>query len=144
MGFLSGIGNAFKNVAKTVGDVAGKVASFAGKAVKILQAPQEAISGFVKKAAGGLLDKLPFGLGKVAKPFVDKLVDHGLSFLAKGPLAGIFTAATKLAPTVKDIADIAETVSSAAKKVGAFEIPESLENAQEIFSFAHAQKLLEN
>ena len=59
MGFLSGIGKAFnglKDIANKVGDIAGKVAEIGGKAVKILQAPEEAIGGFVKKAAGGLLE----------------------------------------------------------------------------------------
>ena len=142
MGFVGSIMKGIKNVASTVGNIASTVANVAGKAVKILEAPQQVIGDFAKKALGGLADKLPFGLGKIAKPFIDKLVDGGLSLLAKGPLAGIFTAATKLAPKVKDIADIAETVSGAAKKVGAFELPQALQNAQEIFSYAHAQKLI--
>ena len=133
--------NAVKDIAGKVGDFAGKVANVAGKAVKIMEAPQEVVGGFLKKAAGGLLNKLPFGLGKMAEPFVNKLIDNGLSFLAKGPLAGVTAALTKFAPTVADIANVAEKVKKAADKVKAFEIPEALQNFQEITASAHAEKL---
>lgn len=146
MGFLGKIGKVFdgiKNVAGKVASFAGKVADIGGKAVKILSAPQEAISGFVKKAAGGLLDKLPFGLGKIAKPFVDKLVDHGLGFLSKGPLGSMFEFAKKLAPKVDQLADFAEVVSKKAKEVQGWELPGVQENLGEVFSFAQAEGLAE-
>jgi hypothetical protein len=146
MGFLSGIGKVFsgiKNVANKVGDIAGKVAEIGGKAVKILQAPEEAIGGFVKKAAGGLLNKLPFGLGKIAEPFVNKLIDKGLDFLSKGPLGGIFEFAKKLAPKVDQLADFAEVVSKKAKQVGGFELPGVAENLQNIFARSQADGMAE-
>lgn len=143
MGLLGGVLNKVKDIAGKVGEFAGKVADVAGKAVKIMEAPQEVVGGFLKKAAGGLLDKLPFGLGKMAGPFVDKLIDNGLSFLAKGPLAGVMAAMTKFAPTVGAIADVAEKVKKAADKVQAFEIPEALQNFQEITAKAHADKYRE-
>lgn len=145
MGFIN-VGNIVKSVtsaASKIGDIAHKVADFGGKAVKIMSNPEEAISGFVKKAAGGLLDKLPFGLGKIAKPFADKLIDHGLSLLDKGPLGSVFEFAKKLAPNVKQLADFAETVSGVAKKVGAFQLPSSVQNLQEMFSSAQADGLAE-
>jgi hypothetical protein len=89
MGFLGGIGKAIGGIAKTVGGIAGKVADFGGKALSIIQKPMDALTAPIKNLAGGLLDKLPFGLGKIAKPFVDKLIDSGASFLAGGPLGGL-------------------------------------------------------
>lgn len=153
MGFIGKIGKAISNVAKKVGDVAekigsfaGKVANIAGKAVNILQAPQQALSGFIKKAAGGLLDKLPFNLGNMIKPFAEKVIDGGLSLLSKGALGSVFTFAQKLAPTVSKLADFAEAVSSAAKKVDAFADgvtgESSLNNVRELFAASQADGLL--
>lgn len=150
MGFvnLGSIGNIVKSVtsaASKIGDIAHKVADIGGKAVNILSKPEEFVSGFVKKAAGGLLDKLPFGLGKIAKPFADKLIDHGLSLLDKGPLGSVFEFAKKLAPKVGQLADFAETVKGLADKVGAFTNPtvgqSVTQNLQEMFSSAHADGL---
>ncbi|HEX8820788.1 MAG TPA: hypothetical protein VF794_12740 [Archangium sp.] len=152
MGFLKSIGSAISNVAKTVSNVAGKVsniagkvADIAGKAVNILKAPEQALSGLIKKAAGGLLDKLPFNLGNIAKPFLDKVVDGALSLISKSNLGSVFEFAKKLAPKVGQLADFAEKVKSAADKVGAFTnktVGESTtHNLQELFSTAHADAL---
>ena len=152
MGFLKSIGKAIggiaktvTNVASTVSNVAGKVADIAGKAVKILQAPQEAIGGFVKKAAGNLLDKLPPGLSKFIKPFADKVINGGLALLSKGNLGSIMEFAKKLAPKVGDLADFAEKVKAAADKVGGFNTgvvgPAATSNLQEVFSSAQAEGL---
>lgn len=145
MGFIKGITNAISNAAKKVGEFAGKVADIAGKAVKILQSPQEALSGFVKKAAGGLLDKLPFNLGNMIKPFAEKAIDGALSLISKGNLGSIFEFAKKLAPKVNQLADFAETVKQTAEKVGAFankDVGASVtHNLQEVFSSAQANAL---
>jgi hypothetical protein len=152
MGFLKSIGNAISkvastvsNVASTVSNVASKVADIAGKAVKILQAPEQALGDFVKKAAGGLLDKLPFNLGKIAKPFAEKAIDGGLSLLSKSNLGSVFEFAKKLAPKVGQLADFAETVKQTADKVGSFTnktVGDSVtHNLQEMFSSAQADAL---
>jgi hypothetical protein len=146
MGFISGIGKAISNIAKKVGDVAGKVANIAGKAVNILSNPEGAIGGFIKKAAGGLLDKLPFNLGNMIKPFADKVIDGGLSLLSKSGVGSIFEFAKKLAPKVDQLADFAEAVKKGADKVGAFADgvagESSLGNVQNIFSAAQAENLI--
>jgi phage-related tail protein len=153
MGFLGGIGRAISNVAKTVGDVAGKVANvagkvadIAGKAVNILQNPEKALGDFVKKAAGGLLDKLPFNLGNMIKPFAEKVIDGGLSLLSKSAVGSVFEFAKKLAPNVSKLADFAEAVKSGAEKVDAFADnvagQASLSNVQNIFSAAQAENLI--
>lgn len=151
MGFL---GKVISSVAKTVGDVAskvsdiaGKVANIAGKAVNILQNPEKAIGDFVKGAAGGFLDKLPFNLGNMIKPFAEKLIDNGLSFLSKGVVGSAFEFAKKLAPKVDQLADFAEAVKKGADKVDAFADgvagQSSLSNVQNIFSAAQADNLIE-
>jgi hypothetical protein len=138
MGFLGGIGKAIGGIAKTVGGIAGKVADFGGKALSIIQKPMEALTAPIKNLAGGLLDKLPFGLGKIAKPFVDKLIDSGASFLAGGPLGGLGFLG-KAAKTIQDVVKIAETVKGVADKVGAFtNNPTGLNNFQNIIAQAQA------
>jgi hypothetical protein len=138
MGFLGGIGKFVSGAAKAVGGIAGKVADFGGKALSIIQKPMEALTAPVKKLAGGLLDKLPFGLGKIAAPFVNKLIDSGASLLAGGPLGGLGFL-TKAAGTIQDIVKIAETVKGVADKVGAFaNNPLGQGNLQNIIAHAHA------
>ena len=152
MGFLSSIGKAIGNVAKTVSsvagkvsDIAGKVADIAGKAVKIMQAPEQALSGFIKKAAGSLLDKLPAGLGNMIKPFADKVINGAMSLLSKSNLGSVFEFAKKLAPKVGQLADFAEKVKQAADKVGTFTNKtvgeSSLNNMRNVFSAAQADAL---
>jgi hypothetical protein len=149
MGFLGGIGRAISNVAKTVtnvagkvSNIAGKVANIAGKAVNILQDPAGALSSFVKKAAGGLLDKLPEGLKKFIGPVAEKLIDKGVALLSKGRMGSILEFAKKLAPRVGDLADFAEKVKKTADKVGVFTNDvvgqSSRQNLQEAFALAQA------
>lgn len=139
MGFLGGIGKAIGGIAKTVGGIAGKVADIGGKALSIIQKPMDVLTSPIKNLAGGLLDKLPFGLGKIAKPFVDKLIDGAASFLAGGPLGGLGFLG-KAAKTIQDVVKIAETVKGVADKVGAFtNNPTGLANFQNIMAFAQAQ-----
>jgi phage-related protein len=141
MGLLGGIGNFISGAAKTVSGIAGKVADFGGKALSVIQKPMETLTAPVKKLAGGLLDKLPFGLGKIAKPFVEKLIDSGASFLASGPLGGLGFLG-KAAKTVQDVVKIAETVKGIADKVGAFaNNPLGQANAQNLLAYAHAQHI---
>jgi len=141
MGLLGGIGKFISGAAKTVGGIAGKVADIGGKALSIIQKPMEALTSPVKQLAGGLLDKLPFGLGKIAKPFVDKLIDGAASFLAGGPLGGLGFLG-KAAKTIQDVVKIAETVKGVADKVGAFaNNPLGQANFQNIMAYSHAQHI---
>jgi hypothetical protein len=139
MGFLKGIGKAIGGIAKTVGNVAGGIA----KVANFIQKPLEMLTSPIKKAVGGLLDKLPFGIGKFIKPFAEKFLDHGLGFLAGGPLGGLGVLA-KAMPTIAKIGDVASKVADVANKVGAFaENPKGLLNFQNIIAHSHASKLLE-
>lgn len=138
MGFLSGIGKALGGVARTVS----KVADVVGKVTNFIQKPLDQIMAPVKKLVGGALDKLPFGIGNFIKPFADKFLDKALSFVAGGPLGGLGLL-SKAMPTIKKLADLAETVGGIAKKVGDALPPQGGINLQNIFAHAHAQKLLE-
>jgi hypothetical protein len=75
------------------------------------------------------------------KPIAEKLVDSGLSFLDKNVLGGISTIAKKALPTVKKVAEFAETIKGVADKVGALSDPASKANFQNIAAFAHAQHI---
>ncbi|WP_223640289.1 hypothetical protein [Corallococcus sp. EGB] len=135
---MGGIGKVVSSVAKTVSNIAGGVANIAGKALNFVQNPMGAIAGGLKGIAGGLLDKLPFGLGNLAKPFVEKFIDSGASLLSKGPLAGL-SQLTKFAPTVKTIGDIATTVKNGADKVGALASQPAQQNFQNLIAHGQAQ-----
>jgi hypothetical protein len=138
MGFLKSIGQAVGGIARTVS----KVADVVGKVTNFLQKPLDQIMAPVKKLVGGALDKLPFGIGNFIKPFAEKFLDKALSFVAGGPLGGLGLL-TKAMPTIKKLADLAETVGGFAKKVGDALPPQGGINLQNIFAHAHAQKLLE-
>jgi hypothetical protein len=138
MGFLGGIGKAIGGIARTVG----KVASVVGKVASFIQKPLDLIMSPIKKMVGGLLDKLPFGIGNFIKPFVNTFLDNALAFVAGGPLGGLGMLA-KAMPTISKIADLAQTVGSVANKIGEALPPEGGVNLQNIFAHAQAQKLLE-
>lgn len=140
MSFLSSIGNAFKSVgsiASKVGGIAGKVADIGGKILKVAQSPLSALTDPIKKLAGGFLDKLPFGLGNLVKPFAEKLIDSGASFLSKNVLGatGILGKATK---TIGDVVKLAEGIKGVADKVGAFANPLAQGNFQQLIAQAQA------
>ena len=141
MGLIN-IGKALKtigNIAGTVGNVAGGI----GKVANFLKNPLETLTGPIKNAVGGLLNKLPGGIGKMVQPFVEKFLDKGLAFLAKGPLGGLGFLA-KAQPTIGKIADLAQKVGDMASKVKAFtENPMGALNFQNIIAHSHAAKLLE-
>ncbi|HYO70378.1 MAG TPA: hypothetical protein VEU33_30295 [Archangium sp.] len=138
MGFFKGIGKAIGGIARTVS----KVADVVGKVTNFLQKPLDQLMAPVKKLVGSALDKLPFGIGNFVKPFVDKFLDKALSFVAGGPLGGLGVLA-KAMPTIKKLADLAETVGGIAKKVSDALPPQGGANLQNLFAHAHAQKLLE-
>ena len=134
---MGGIGKAIGKVANVVG----KVANVVSKVTSFIQKPLSAITEPLKKLAGGVLDKLPFGIGKFIKPFADKFLDNALSFVAGGPLGGLGMLA-KAMPTISKIGDLAQTVGGIANKVGSVVSPEGKLNLQNIFAHTQAQKLL--
>lgn len=138
---MGGALKAVSSFASKVSDIAGKVADIGGKVLNVIQKPMDALTSPIKNLAGGLLDKLPFGLGKIVKPFADKLIDGAASFLSKGPLGGL-SILGKAAKTVGDVTNIAETVKGVADKVGAFaNNPLGQGNFQNIIAFAQAQHI---
>jgi hypothetical protein len=142
MGFLSGIGKVLGGIGKVAG-VVGQVAGGVGKVANFLKNPLASLTGPIKSAVGGLLDKLPGGIGQMVKPFAEKFLDKGLAFLAKGPLGGLGFLA-KAQPTIGKIADLAQKVGDLAGKVKAFsENPMGALNFQNIIAHSHAAKLLE-
>ena len=133
------MGGALKAVGKfvgKVGDIAGKVASIGGKVLSVIQKPLDLLTSPIKKLAGGLLDKLPFGLGKFLKPLAEKLIDGAAGFLAGGPLGGLGLLG-KAAKTIGDVVKIAETVKGVADKVGALTNPLAQGNFQHLMAAAH-------
>ncbi|MBM7112673.1 hypothetical protein [Archangium primigenium] len=137
MGFIKGITKAIGKVAGVVG----KVADVVGKVTNFIQQPLSKLMEPIKKLAGGLLDKLPFGIGNFIKPFADKFLDNALSFVAGGPLGGLGFLA-KAMPTISKIGDLAQKVGGIAKQVSGGISPEGNINLQNIFAHAHAQKLV--
>jgi hypothetical protein len=129
---ISGLGK----LAGKVSEVAGKVIDFGGKALSIIQKPLDVLTSPIKKLAGGLLDKLPLGLGNFLKPVVEKLIDSAAGFLAGGPLGGVGIL-TKAAKTVGEIVKVAETVKGVADKVGALANPVAQGNFQQLVAAAH-------
>lgn len=126
------MGKMFKaigNIASKVGQIAGKVASIGSKVLSIIQKPMDMLTAPIKKLAGGVLDKLPFGLGKMIKPFADKFIDGAASWLSGNVLGGLGILG-KAAKTVGDVVKVAETVKGVSDKVGAF-----ANNPSGIFNF---------
>ncbi|MBJ6760857.1 hypothetical protein JGU66_08785 [Myxococcaceae bacterium JPH2] len=135
---MGGITKAIGNIAKTVSKVAGGIANIAGKALSFIQSPLKMLTDPLKKLAGGVLDKLPFGIGKMIKPFADKFIDSGASMLLGGPLGGLASLA-KFAPTVKSIGDIATGVKGVADKVGALSSQPAQQNFQQLMAWGQAK-----
>ncbi|MDY7231343.1 hypothetical protein [Hyalangium rubrum] len=134
-----------EKAAKTVGDVAGKVkevasgvVSVAEKAMSFLSKPMEAITKPVKDLVGGALKNLPFGLDKVLGPIADKAIDGAASWLS-GPVNAVVGLVSKALPTVKKIADWAETIQGVSNQVGALNNPQAQSNFQNQMAYAQGQ-----
>src|SRR4051812_19134856 len=112
MGFLSGLGKVVGGIARGVSKVAGIVEKVSG----FLKTPIDAVMAPVKKVVGGALEKLPFGLGKLAAPFVDKFFNTAASWFAGGTLGGLGILA-KAMPTVEKLAGLAGKLGKAADLV---------------------------
>jgi phage-related protein len=146
-GVIKAVGNAVGKVAETVGNVAGKVADVAKGVVnvgsQILNFASQGLGALtqpIKDIAGGLLDKLPFGLGNAIKPLVNGLVDNAASFLS-GPVNAGIGLLSKALPTVSKIADFAGTVKGIADQVGALANPQAQSNFANTIASAHAQHI---
>ncbi|MBZ4419187.1 hypothetical protein [Myxococcus sp. RHSTA-1-4] len=143
---MGGVAKAFSKVTQTIGKVAstvskvaGGIANIAGKAMEFLQKPISALTDPIAKFVGEKVGKLPF-VGKFLGPIAENLIKQGASsLLGSGPLGGLGFLA-KLAPKLEDITKIAQSVKSAADKVGAFtNNPIGLQNFQNIIAQNHAR-----
>jgi phage-related protein len=127
----------FGKILSKVTSVVSTVSSFISNPISAITKP---LTGLVDKLA----DKLPFGLGKLVKPFADKFLGMGVSWLMGGPLGGLTSMLGKIAPTVGKISDVLNTVNGAVnggKGLTSLAGP-ALQNAQNIFANQHAQALL--
>lgn len=130
MSFLSGLGKALHTVT-----------GIADKVLSVVKAPLDFITKPLIGLANKLLDKLPFGLGKIVEPFADMFLQSAVGWMAGGPLGGIMSMISAAEPTVQTI-DTVLHVADSAVNGGLKSLPAlALENAQNLFSFAHAQTL---
>jgi len=143
--FVSKAFTAVQSGAKTVSNVAGKVADIAKGATSIgekilnfVSKPMSEVLAPVKQKVGGFLDKLPFGLGNMLKPLADKAFDKAASWLS-GPANAVAGFIGKALPTVKKVADFAEQLRATSDKVGGLQNPLALHNFQNQMAFSHAQ-----
>jgi len=122
-----------------IGGFISKAAGFVSKAVDFVKKPfdmiQNAASGLISKLAS----KLPFGLGKIAGPLLQKLLPVAMNFLMPGgvgALSGLFKAANtvgKFADMAKQAGGFLQGLDGGGKGLG---------NLQEIATHAFAQNLL--
>lgn len=115
----------------------GGLGGFLGKALDFISKPLEAITSPIKGLVGGLLDKLPGGIGEFLKPIANTLIDNAAGFLAGGPL-GALGSLGQAAKTFGDVAKIAETFKGAGDAVGALTSKPAQDNFQNILAFAQA------
>lgn len=137
--------NFISKAAETVSNVAGKVADIAKGAVSIgekvmdfLSKPMSELTKPIKDMVGGALSNLPFGLDKVLKPLAEKAIDGAASWLS-GPVNGLVDIVGKALPTVKKVADFAETIRGVSDRVGALSNPQAQSNFQNQMAHTHAQ-----
>ena len=131
MGF---VGRVFRSVTRAVGRVAG----FVTKGLDFLQKPLSVLTKPLSGMLGKVLDKLPFGIGKLVKPLVDKFLNNALSFLAPGGV-GLLGALTKAVPSLSKLTDIAKTVGDVAGGISKLTNPQAQSNITEIFAFAQSK-----
>lgn len=131
MGFFNSIGKAISSVTK-----------FANKALNFIKAPLDFVTKPLQNVLGKVADKLPFGLGKLVKPFIGTFLNQGLAWLAGGPLGGFLGLMNKIAPTAEKIVGILNMADSAVNG-GLKNLPDAaLSNARNAFAYTHAQSLL--
>jgi phage-related protein len=133
------IGGIFGGIAGTIGKVTDgikKAYEFLTKPLSEVLAP---VMTKVKDAVGGLLDKIPFGLGNFIKSFVNKFLDNALGFLSKTTLGG-FGFMAKFMPTISKVAELAESVGGILSKLGNLFAP-AQENAANVLAHRQAELL---
>lgn len=123
-------------------DVAKKIVGGASKilntAMSVIQKPMEAVTGVVSKLA----EKLPFGLGKIVAPLVQKFLPQAMSFLMPGGL-GVFNSLLKAMPTLQKITNVVDTVNGALGGIDQLRQgnPAALQNIIEMVAHRQAQTL---
>ncbi len=140
MGLLDKIGGAIGGLAKGVSKVASTVGNIAGNVKNLLSAPLSQLAAPIKGLVGKALDKLPFGIGNMIKPFAEKFMDKGLSALSGTTLGGLGVFA-KAMPTVSKIADLATKIADVANRVGQEFPAQGKLNLANIFAHAQAAKI---
>jgi hypothetical protein len=132
----------FGNIGKAIGGFVHKATSFADKALSILKAPLDFITKPIQGLMDKVLDKLPFGLGNLVKPFADKFLSMGINWLAAGPLGGLMSTLSTVAGVAGKVDDVLHTVDSALNG-GIASLPDpAKQNAQNAFAFTQAQELV--
>ncbi len=134
MGFFGGIGRFFSRAVSFVG----RAASIIQKGLDFIQKPiNELISKPLSGLLGKVLDKLPFGIGNLVKPLVDKFLNNALSFLAPGGV-GLLGALAKAVPSLSKLTDIAKTVGDVVGGINKMGLPQAQSNITELFASAQA------
>lgn len=130
MGLFSGIGKVFS-----------KVTSFVNKVADFVKKPLDFVMKPLQGLVGKVLDKLPFGLGNLIKPFADKFLSSALGFLAGGPLGGLFSMISKASNVIGTVQDVLNGVNGVLNG-GTQNLPApAQENLQEGTAWSIAQGL---
>jgi hypothetical protein len=138
MSFFSKIGSFLSKASSVVSTVT----KFADKVTSFIKAPLATITKPLTGVLDKLADKLPFGLGKMVKPLVDKYLPTALSWLSTGPLGGFFGLLGKIAPTAQKIDDVLHTVDDKLKG-GIESLPDlAKQNLVDGTAWTQAQSLL--
>lgn len=140
MGLFRSIGRAVSRVAGSIARPLSRITSFANKALSFIQKPMELLNKVTepfKNMLNGVLDKLPGGIGKMLKPFVDKFFNSALSFVAGGPL-GAFGQFANIANAAGKGVELLNTVNDAVGGLQNGLSPEGIHNIAEIYAKAQA------
>jgi uncharacterized protein YlaN (UPF0358 family) len=130
-------------ILQRIGSAVSSVTGLASKVLNLIRAPLDAITRPLASVVNKVLDKVPFGLGKLVKPFVNTFLNQAVAWLAGGPLGGFLSMMGKIAPTVDKLATVVN-VADAALKGGLKSLPQAaLSNAQNAFAYTQAQSLLD-
>jgi hypothetical protein len=105
-----------------------------------LKAPVDSITKLVAPMMDKLLDKLPFGLGSLVKPFAEKFLGSAVGWLARGPLSGVMNFLGKCEPTVEKLDGILHTLDKAVNGFIGLP-PPALDNVRNIAAFEHARRI---
>lgn len=131
----------FGNIGKALGGFVHTVTGIADKVTNILKAPLDFITKPLQGLMDKVLDKLPFGIGSFVKPFADKFLSMGISWLAAGPLGGFMSMLTNVAGVADKIDSVLHVVDGALNG-GVSSLPDpAKQNVQNGAAWAQAQGL---